>query len=59
MKAYDDVAYLKWCENFQEMVDDYLEVEGNTVSTLVDELENCIDNSSVLDDVDDSENEAA
>lgn len=47
MEPYDDDTYHRWYEEFQRMVQRYLNVEGNTTDTLQDEFDNAVENAEV------------
>jgi len=50
MKPYDDNEYLRWQKKFSKMINDYLNVEGNTERDLDDEFENAKENAEVDED---------
>ena len=50
MKPYDDYEYLEWQTRFQSMIQDFLNVEGNTKDSLESEFENAVENAEVDED---------
>jgi hypothetical protein len=46
MRPYDDKRYLEWFHEFQKLVHEFLDTEGNTEETLHNELETAIENAS-------------
>lgn len=45
-REYDDERYLQWAEEFQALVGEYLDTEGNTPESLREQLANAIENES-------------
>jgi hypothetical protein len=45
MREYDDERYIKWFEEFQSLVAEFLDTEGNTEDSLRSEFDNAIENA--------------
>jgi hypothetical protein len=45
MREYDDERYLQWCHEFQALVAEFLDTEGNTDKSLRAEFDNAIENA--------------
>ena len=45
MREYDDARYLEWFSEFQSLVEEFLDTEGNTEESLRSEFENAVENA--------------
>jgi hypothetical protein len=45
MREYDDDRYLQWYAEFQKLVAEFLDTEGNTEDSLRSEFENAVENT--------------
>jgi hypothetical protein len=43
VREYDDDRYLEWFHEFQRLVSEFLDTEGNSEESLRDEFENAIE----------------
>jgi hypothetical protein len=46
VREYDDDRYLEWHSQFQALVSEFLDTEGNTEASLQDEFESAIENAA-------------
>lgn len=46
-RPYDDARYLEWYSEFQKLVAEFLDTEGNTVDSLEAELDNAVENAGL------------
>jgi hypothetical protein len=44
MREYDDARYLQWVRELENLVEEFLDTEGNTEDSLRDEIDNAIEN---------------
>lgn len=47
MEPYDDDRYLAWQLEFQRLITEFLNVEGNTVNSLQGEFEEAVDSAEL------------
>lgn len=44
-REYDDNRYMAWVQELNQLVSEFLDTEGNTETTLRDEIDNAIENA--------------
>lgn len=44
-RPYDDERYLEWYSEFQKLISEFLDTNGNTAEALRDEVDNAIENA--------------
>lgn len=42
MPEYDDQRYLEWCNEFRDLIEEFLDTEGNTIDSLRVEFEQAV-----------------
>jgi len=45
VRPYDDDRYLEWYSEFQKLVSEFLDTEGNTEDALRSEFDNAVENA--------------
>lgn len=45
MREYDDERYIEWTQEFSQLIDEFLDTDGNTEESLRGEFDNAVENA--------------